>query len=312
MTIIEGARGYADDRGVPAETVVTVAQAADLVSAGGKWADRAADRRRAPDGRLRLVTEDAVPVTEDAATRILARLVQAVPDEVKRRLQQEFSGRSAEENVAHADRLLARDDAEALAAGVQARKANRYAAYLRNRNPKYAGAAYAMLKPDQDVGGKISRWWLSPRRPRTLLMCGVSRTGKTTAGYAIANHAHATGAWVEVFTEVELSRLLRGDATAGAVWARATECDLLFLDDWGRARATDWWKEQLQELLDVRFANVAAGRRMLVSANTPSDQDEAYTELVDRYGDPIFERVIDGGGIMMFDGPRIRNVLEDW
>jgi DNA replication protein DnaC len=312
MTITEGARQYADGRGVPAETVVTTLQAAELVAASGKWADRTQERRMAPDGRLRLVTEDAVPVTEDAAARLLAGLVQAVPDDVKRRLQQGFNGRSAEQNVARADQLLAESDAEALAAGAQARKVNRYAAYLRNRNPKYAGAAYPMLKPDQDVGGRVSRWWLSPSRPRTLLMCGVSRTGKTTAGYAIANHAHATGAWVEVFTEVELSRLLRGDDTAGPAWARATECDLLFLDDWGRARATDWWKEQLQELLDVRFAKVDAGLRMLVSANTPSDKDAAYAELVDRYGDPIFERVIDGGGIMMFDGPRIRNVLEDW
>jgi DNA replication protein DnaC len=49
-----------------------------------------------------------------------------------------------------------------------------------------------------------------------------------------------------------------------------------------------------------------------VTANTPSDQGEAYAELVDRYGDPIVERVIDGGGILMFDGPRVRKVVTEW
>jgi DNA replication protein DnaC len=262
--------------------------------------------RRAPDGTRRRVG-DAEVIPIDRARLVLAHKGAQLPESV--RLLK--ASMTEQEWAAHCDALVAATEAEAVAVAAAARRDNRYASYLRRRNPKYAHASYGMLRPDQRHGGKVARWWLSPARPRSLLLAGMSRTGKTTAGYAIANEAHGCGAWVEVFTEIELARLLRGD-DAPAVWSRVAGCELLFLDDWGRGRATDWWKEQLQELLDVRIARESDGHRLLVTANTPSDQGEAYAELVDRYGDPIVERVIDGGGILMFDGPRVRKVVTEW
>lgn len=264
------------------------------------------EMRRAPDGSRREVG-DAEVIPIERARGVLAVKGATLPESVKKLMAE----MKPDEWKAYCDRLVAQTEEEAAEAAAEARKANRYASYLRRRNKQYANASYDMLRPDQRHGGKVARWWTSPHRPRSLLMTGLSRTGKTTAAYAIANEAHEAGAWVEVFTELDLAQLLRGDE-ADAVWARAIGCELLFLDDWGRARATDWWKERLQELFEVRFARQSDGHRLLVTANTPQDKGEAYAELVDRYGDPIVERVIDGGGILMFDGERIRKIVEDW
>ncbi len=293
----------------PAAAALSEAEMAGLAAAQERLgAETGAERRRAPDGSRRRVNEDAVVIPLAGMTRSLSMMGALMPDHVRQRLAE----LSPEQLAAHADRLSADADREAFLAGEAARKANRFAAYLRNRNPKYASASYSMLRPDQLHGGKVARWWSSPRRPRSMLLAGRSRTGKTTAGYAIGNDAHASGAWVEVFTEIDLNRALRDETRATGVWARATGCDLLLLDDWGRARATDWWKEQLQELFDIRIARADSGQRLVVTANTPADQEQAYDELVDRYGDPIVERIIDGGDVLMFDGPRIRNLVQDY
>lgn len=295
MTTVEG-QAADDQTRIPAEV------AADLVAARDGWAGEP-EVRRAPDGSRRRVTEDAVVIPLRGMQKVLAT---PMPEHVRERLAK----MSEAELNAHCDRLEKETEDAAAAAAAEARRVNRYSSYLRNRNPKYAGCDYGMLHADQLHGGKVTRWWSSPRRPRSVLMAGRSRTGKTTAGYAIANEAHASGVWVEVFTEVELTQALRDDARAASVWARVIGCDLLFLDDWGRARGTDWWKEHLHQLLDIRFARASEGHRLLVTANTPGDQEEAYAELVDRYGDPIVERVIDGGNVLMFDGARIRNIVE--
>lgn len=263
--------------------------------------DRRPRKRLAPDGQWRPVGDAVVvPFAEYLARK------NGLPDSVRARMDEDRDGWAE-----RADQLMADTDREAAAAAEAERRSNRFASYLRRRTPKYAGASYAMLRPEQQHGGRIAAWWSSPVKPRALLLTGLSRTGKTTAAYAIANEAHADGAWVEVFTEIDLSALLRGE-NADAVWARAIGCDLLFLDDWGRARATDWWKERLQHLFELRFTGGERGQRTLVTANTSSSQQDAYAELVDRYGDPILERVIDGAGILMFDGPRIRNVVTEW
>jgi DNA replication protein DnaC len=280
--------------------------AAALVASRAGWAGKP-ERRRAPDGTTRRVSGDAVVIPLRAMHRAVAY---ANGTSMSQQRRDELAMMTPAELDAYCDALEKVTDDAAVAAAAEGRRVNRYSAYLRHRNPKYAGSDYGMLRPDQLHGGKVSRWWSSPRRPRSVLMAGRSRTGKTTAGYAIANEAHTSGAWVEVFTEIELTQALRDDTRAAGVWSRVVGCDLLFLDDWGRARGTDWWKEQLQELLDIRIARAVDGHRLLVTANTPGDQEEAYAELVERYGDPIVERVIDGGGVLMFDGPRIRDLVE--
>jgi DNA replication protein DnaC len=210
------------------------------------------------------------------------------------------------------DQLAARPDLfdeadRAELEAIRARQAaNRHVAYVRRRPSRYANAAYATLQPEQDPRGMVTRWWTAG--PRTLVLAGPSRTGKTTAAYAIANHAHEARRWVIAWTAADLSAALKPDGEHGA-YDHTVDCDLLVVDDLGRERITDWWLEQLQRVVDARCANE---RRLIVTTNAGRDPRSTYDELVARYGDPLVERVIDDGGVIALDGPPVRKVVTEW
>lgn len=204
-----------------------------------------------------------------------------------------------------AELRAAADRAEAEA--IRARQAaNRAAVYIRRRPSRYADASYDILRPEQNPGGKVSRWW--DHGPRALVIAGPSRTGKTTAAYAVANDVHAQGIWVIVWTAADLSAALKPEGEPLA-YEYATTCPLLIIDDLGRERVTDWWLEQLQRIVDARCAN---NRRLIVTTNSGGSADEAYDELVNRYGTPVVERLIDDGGVLVLDGPAVRRVVTEW
>lgn len=207
---------------------------------------------------------------------------------------------------AHADALIAAAD-KAEHDAIRARQAaNRHTAYERRRPSRYADATYTKLTEAQNPRGMIASWW--PRGPRALVIAGPSRTGKTTAAYAIANHVHSQLGWVMAWSAGDLSAALKPDGDEFA-YGYAADCDLLVIDDLGRERATEWWLEQLQRIVDVRCANE---RRLVVTTNATADVGAAYDELVARYGDPIVERLIDEGGIVILDGPAQRRVVSEW
>lgn len=203
---------------------------------------------------------------------------------------------------ADADKPVAWDALDAaehaIRSGVQAN--NRNKAYTRTLPRRYATAGYAMLRPNQDPGGKVSRWRGSDLR--TLVLSGPPRTGKTTAAYAIANDVHRAGMWVVARPVIDLTAALKPDGEPLAD-RYARDCDLLLLDDLGQERATDWWVEQLYGLVDHRAAHQ---RRLIATTNCEMD------ELADRYGEPIVERLMDGGGWLKFDGPAVRQVTREW
>lgn len=198
------------------------------------------------------------------------------------------------------------DNDEWLAAIKARRAASKHAGYVRHRPSRYETASYATLRAEQDPQGKVSRWLDSG--PRALLLAGPSRTGKTTAAYAIANHADSCGLWVIGRTATGLSAALKPDREPLA-GQYALACDLLLIDDLGRERVTDWWLEQLQHIVDDRCSN---RRRLIVTANTPPSANEAFADLTGRYGHPLVERLIDGGGVMILDGPAVREVVTEW
>lgn len=202
--------------------------------------------------------------------------------------------------------LDAADEAE-LEAIRERQVANRNLAFVRSRPSRYANASYGRLRPEQDPNGMVSRWLAGG--PRSLLIAGPSRTGKTTAAYAIANDAHQGGMWVMVRTATGLSAALKPDSDEPMAYNYATTCPLLVVDDLGRERVTDWWLEQLHRIVDERCSNEL---RLIVTANTSAIASDAYAELVARYGDPIVERLIDGGGVLVFDGPAVREVVTEW
>ncbi len=210
------------------------------------------------------------------------------------------------DDTTHAARLAEADAAEMDA--IRARQAaNRAITYTRRRPSRYAGASYDILTPAQNPDGKIARWW--DAGPRSLVLAGPARTGKTTAAYAIANDVHTRDVWVMAWTAADLSAALKPDSSEPLAYDYATTCPLLLLDDLGRERATDWWLEQLQRIVDARCANE---RRLLVTTNSGGSADETYDQLVTRYGTPVVERLIDGGGVLVLDGPTVRQVVTEW
>jgi DNA replication protein DnaC len=210
------------------------------------------------------------------------------------------------DGAAHADAMMATADVAEMAAIRARQAANRHTTYERRRPTRYADATYAKLTPEQNPRGMVASWW--PRGPRALVVAGPARTGKTTAAYAIANHVHSQLGWVIAWTAGDLSAALKPDGDEFA-YEYAAACDLLIIDDLGRERTTEWWLEQLQRLVDARCANQ---RRIVITTNATADVGKAYEELVARYGDPIVERLIDEGGIVVLDGPALRKVVTEW
>jgi DNA replication protein DnaC len=206
----------------------------------------------------------------------------------------------------HAGSLFVAMDQDAVNKYRQQKEQNRRSRFERRRPTQYANASYSALTAHQDPRGMVSTWW--EKGPRGLLLAGPSRTGKTTGAYAIANHVHDLGKWVEVWTVATLAKALRAEAEP-FIGEYARDCDLLILDDLGREKPTDWWIEQLQELLNDRLGS---GRRLVVTANATNNAESAYTELVDKYGDPIVERILDDSGIVLVNGPRRRNLVTSW
>lgn len=208
---------------------------------------------------------------------------------------------------AAADAKISAADAAEMQA-IQARQAaNRAIAYTRQRPSRYAGASYERLTTEQNPHGKVARWWT--QGPRSLVLAGPARTGKTTAAYAVTNDVHAQGAWTLVWTAADLSAALKPDSGQPLAYDYATTCDLLVIDDLGRERVTDWWLEQLQRIVDARCANQ---RRLIVTTNSGASADDAYDQLVGRYGHPVVERLIDDGGVLILDGPAVRRVISEW
>lgn len=211
------------------------------------------------------------------------------------------------ESACYADQLIADADRAENAARLARQAANRSLTYERGRPDKYQPAEYGWLTRDQDPDGMVSAWLA--RGPRALVLCGHSRVGKTYAAYAIANDAHRRGVWTYASTAAQLSRDLKPDSDAPHAWLYATGADLLLLDDLGREKITEWWLEQVHQIIDERCARV---RRLIVTVNSLPDPQVAYDELADRYGAPFAERLIDDGGIVAIDGEPVRKVVTSW
>jgi DNA replication protein DnaC len=113
---------------------------------------------------------------------------------------------------------------------------------------------------------------------RGLWLMGTTGTGKTTLGMLIAKEALAAGKTVGVyFTTTLLNRIRQTYQAAESNGAyddffrRVTSVDLLYLDDLGSERHTDWVVEQLYALVNERYEHKLP---MLITSNSDSDIDQ--------------------------------------
>jgi DNA replication protein DnaC len=132
---------------------------------------------------------------------------------------------------------------------------------------------------------------------RGLWLMGNTGTGKTTLGMLVAKEALAAGKTVAVYFTPKLLTQIRQTYQATdsedayeAFFKRLTSVDLLYIDDLGSERHTDWVVEQLYALINERYENQ---RSMLVTSNAAGDVDKGQRLLEEQIGARSVSRLIE-------------------
>jgi DNA replication protein DnaC len=132
---------------------------------------------------------------------------------------------------------------------------------------------------------------------RGLWLMGDTGTGKTTLGMLAAKAALSAGKTVAVYFTPKLLTQIRQTYQAtesedayDAFFRRLTSVDLLYIDDLGSERHTDWVVEQLYALVNERYENQ---RSMLVTSNAERDIDGGQRQLEEQIGPRTVSRLIE-------------------
>lgn len=132
---------------------------------------------------------------------------------------------------------------------------------------------------------------------RGVWFMGDTGTGKTTLGMLIASEALKAGKSVGVyFTPKLLTRIRQtyqeadNENAYAQFFERVTSVDLLYIDDLGSERHTDWVVEQLYAVVNERYES---RRPMLVTSNAEGDVDRGQRQLEDQIGRRTVSRLIE-------------------
>jgi DNA replication protein DnaC len=132
---------------------------------------------------------------------------------------------------------------------------------------------------------------------RGLWLMGDTGTGKTTLGMLIAKAALGAGKTVAVYFAPKLLTQIRRTYQAtesedayDAFFARLTSVDLLYIDDLGSERHTDWVVEQLYALVNERYENQ---RSVLITSNAAGDVDRGQRQLEEQIGARTVSRLVE-------------------
>lgn len=133
---------------------------------------------------------------------------------------------------------------------------------------------------------------------RGIWFMGGTGTGKTTLGMLIAKEALAAGKTVGVYFTPKLLNRIRqtyqeaeSENAYGQFFNRVTSVDLLYIDDLGSERHTDWVVEQLYAVINERYENQ---RPLIVTSNAADDViDEGPKKLKEQIGSRTVSRLIE-------------------
>ena len=171
-----------------------------------------------------------------------------------------------------------------------------YAACTDRFPTRYETAAVEDILDLAEVLAWVDEFRTDPAKSRSLLLLGSTGTGKTHTAYAALRHAvsvatmsrayvYRTPRW-KALTHADLIASLRPraakDHDAEAELARLIETDLLFLDDLGAIKATEWVEEMTYRLINGRYE---AMRPSIITSNLP------LPELKEAIGDRIASRL---------------------
>jgi DNA replication protein DnaC len=135
-------------------------------------------------------------------------------------------------------------------------------------------------------------------RGKGLWFMGGTGTGKTTLGMLIASEALKAGKSVGIYFAPKLLTRIRQtyqeaeqENAYARFFERVTSVDLLYIDDLGSERRTDWVVEQLYAVINERYENQ---RPMLVTSNAKGEIiDEGQQQLEDQIGGRTISRLIE-------------------
>jgi len=132
---------------------------------------------------------------------------------------------------------------------------------------------------------------------RGLWLMGNTGTGKTTLGMLAAKTALTAGRTVGIYFAPKLLTRIRrtyqeteSDDAYDTLFRQLTSVDLLYIDDLGSERSTDWVIEQLYALVNERYEN---GRSMLITSNADGTIDEGQRQLREQIGARTVSRLIE-------------------
>jgi DNA replication protein DnaC len=130
-----------------------------------------------------------------------------------------------------------------------------------------------------------------------MWLMGNTGTGKTTLGMLVAKAALAASKSVAVYFTPKLLTQIRQTYQAtesedayDAFFRRLTSVDLLYIDDLGAERHTDWVVEQLYALVNERYESQ---RSMLVTSNAEKDVSDGQQQLEDQIGKRTISRLLE-------------------
>lgn len=155
---------------------------------------------------------------------------------------------------------------------------------------RFREATGSKLGPDVST---VLGEWTGLARPRpNLLIVGPVGAGKTWAGCAAARALVYAGESLEFHPLVEMFEQLRPSGDPD-VWERMIAADVLFLDDLGAERPTDWSNERLYALVNRRWLD----ERPVIATSNLSSKD-----LETSLGERAYSRLVGGATIVRMAG----------
>jgi DNA replication protein DnaC len=131
-------------------------------------------------------------------------------------------------------------------------------------------------------------------RGRGLWFVGDVGTGKTTLAMLVAREALDRGQSVAIYSVPRLLAVIRNTYDAGGgepsyldLFRRLATVDLLYLDDLGAEKQTEWVLEQLYSLVNERYV----GERSII-ATTNLPPGETFDHQMGTLGDQIGRRTV--------------------